>query len=220
MKRTLTGFIHTTVDVIKPTVFYMTFDEVDYQESKHKNTDGIYIDFSRNDCSNVIRYDLQPGTYDLLSFEPYSMRYLNIVVDRGDISICDLKLIKYENSDMYTLDVNTSDDDINLIVKAAQHTLAQNAVDVLTDCPSRERAGWLCDAWFSARAERLMSGDNKIEYNFLYNYATSPQSEFLPKGMIPMNYPADHTDGIYIPNWALWYGIELYDYHKRTNDTQ
>ena len=108
--------------------------------------------------------------------------------------------------------------EIDEIVKAAQFTLAQNAVDVLTDCPSRERAGWLCDSWFSARAEQLMSGHNQIEKNFLFNYAVSPQSEYLPKGMIPMNYPADHTDGIFIPNWSLWYGIELYDYYLRTSD--
>jgi alpha-L-rhamnosidase len=218
--RTLTGFTQIKVQVLKKTILHLIFDEVDYQESSNKNTNGIHIDFSRNDCSNVIRYDLEPGNYKLLSFEPYSLRFLNVMVETGELMINDIHVIKYENHEMYNLKLKSKDEDINIIVEAAQHTLAQNAVDVLTDCPSRERAGWLCDAWFSGRAERLMSGHNLIERNFLYNYATSPQSSFLPEGMIPMNYPADHPDGIYIPNWALWYGIELYDYYKRTNDEE
>ncbi len=217
-KRTLTGFLNLKVTVIEPVVFYVMFDETDFHESQQKNTDGIFVSFSRNDCSNILRYALMPGTYNLIAFEPYSMRYINIMVRSGSMRINEVNFIKYENHEMYRLQVKTNDDDINLIIKAAQNTLAQNAVDVLTDCPSRERAGWLCDSWFSARSEQLMSGDNKIEHNFLLNYALSPQSEYLPKGMIPMNYPADHTDGIFIPNWSLWYGIELYDYYLRTSD--
>src|SRR5690606_36811597 len=121
---------------------------------------------------------------------------------------------------IYKMKFQSQDEDLNKIVEAAQHTLAQNSVDILMDCPSRERAGWLCDTWFSSRAEQLMTGQNKIEYNFLNNYVLAKQSPYLPEGMIPMNYPADHTDGIFIPNWSLWYGLELYDYYQRTGDQQ
>ncbi len=216
--RTLTGFIKLSLTVLEHTIFYVTFDEVDYKESSRKHTDGIHIDFSRNSCSNILRYELAAGQYEIISFEPYSLRYLNMIVFDGKLDVSSVQFVRYENQEIYKLSVQTADEDINNIVKASQHTLAQNAVDVLTDCPSRERAGWLCDAWFSARAEQLMTGHNTIEQNFLWNYAVSPQSEYLPKGMIPMNYPADHTDGIFIPNWSLWYGIELYDYFLRTSD--
>jgi len=40
----------------------------------------------------------------------------------------------------------------------------------------------------------------------------------LPKGMIPMCYPADHNKGTYIPNWSMWYILELRNYWKRTGD--
>ncbi|MFA6801490.1 MAG: hypothetical protein WCR19_05235, partial [Acholeplasmataceae bacterium] len=218
--RTLTGFIRLDIEVFEPTIFYVIFDEVDFKESKDKNTNGIFIDFKRNDCSNIIRYELEPGIYHLQSFEPYSVRYINLAVSSGHMEVHTLNVVTFENNQIYKLNVETDDNDIDLIIKASQNTLAQNAVDVLTDCPSRERAGWLCDSWFSARAEQLMTGDNQIERNFLMNYAKSPQSPYLPKGMIPMNYPADHTDGIYIPNWSLWYGVELYDYFLRTSDTK
>lgn len=217
-QRTLTGFTQCDIEVLESAVLHLVFDEVDYQEKEVKNTDGIHIDFSRNDSTNVIRYDLQVGKYRLLSFEPYSLRYLNVLVEKGIVKINTIGFVKFENHHMYRLHVETEDEEINQIVKAAQHTLAQNAVDILMDCPSRERAGWLCDAYFSAKAERLMSGDSTIERNFLLNYANAPQSPHLPEGMIPMNYPSDPTDGIYIANWSLWYGIELYEYYQRTND--
>jgi len=33
-----------------------------------------------------------------------------------------------------------------------------------------------------------------------------------------MCYPADHNDGVYIPNWALWFVIELEEYLARSGD--
>ena len=38
--------------------------------------------------------------------------------------------------------------------------------------------------------------------------------------MLPMCYPSDHYDAIYIPNWAMWYAIELCEYFTRTNDRE
>lgn len=217
-KRTLTGFLELKVSVLQKTNLYVIFDEVDFKEAHHKKTDGINVVFSRNDTSNIIKYSFVPGSYHVITFEPYSMRYIKLIVQSGSLIIDDINFIKFENHEMYKLKFTSSDKDIDLIIKAAQNTLAQNAVDILMDCPSRERAGWLCDSWFSSRAELIMSGSNKIEKNFLDNYALSPQLKELPKGMIPMNYPGDHLDGVFIPNWSMWYVIELYDYLLRTGD--
>ena len=30
--------------------------------------------------------------------------------------------------------------------------------------------------------------------------------------MLPMCYPADHYDGNFIPNWAMWFVLELEEY--------
>ena len=38
--------------------------------------------------------------------------------------------------------------------------------------------------------------------------------------MVPMCYPADHPTAWFIPNWAMWYIIELKDYLSRTSDTE
>lgn len=36
--------------------------------------------------------------------------------------------------------------------------------------------------------------------------------------MLPMCYPADHYDGNFIPNWAMWFVLELEEYIKRSGD--
>jgi alpha-L-rhamnosidase len=42
--------------------------------------------------------------------------------------------------------------------------------------------------------------------------------EHLPDGMLPMCYPADHYNGNFIPNWAMWFVVELEEYAARSND--
>ena len=33
-----------------------------------------------------------------------------------------------------------------------------------------------------------------------------------------MCYPADHYDGVFIPNWALWFVVQLEEYLERSGD--
>ena len=113
---------------------------------------------------------------------------------------------------------NCSNNKLNEIYKAARQSLRQNAVDVLTDCPSRERAGWLCDSYFSAIMEKDFTGHSAVARNFYENYALPDSFAFLPEGMIPMCYPADHNDGVFIPNWAMWFVIQVNDYAQRGGD--
>lgn len=35
-----------------------------------------------------------------------------------------------------------------------------------------------------------------------------------------MCYPSDHVNGNFIPNWAMWLVLQLYEYKQRTNDVQ
>ena len=105
------------------------------------------------------------------------------------------------------------------VFDAARETFAQNAVDVFTDCPSRERAGWLCDSFFIARVSRLLTGSLALEDLFLDNYARA-ESFDIADGMLPMCYPGDHVNGNYIPNWAMWLVLELDEYARRGGDAR
>ena len=213
--RTLTGFFSLKVNAKEDTVLYIIFDEVFIDRGTHKEVFPF-----RNGCCNVIKYTMSAGKYDLISFEANVARYATVVITKGTIECSEFGMILYENPDAADFRYDYGSDELNKIVTAAVNTFAQNAVDVLTDCPSRERAGWLCDSYFLSRAEALFTGKNLVEKSFLENYALSPQSPFLPEGMLPMCYPADHNDHVYIPNWTMWYILELRDYWKRTGDTQ
>ena len=35
-----------------------------------------------------------------------------------------------------------------------------------------------------------------------------------------MCYPADHNNGNYIPNWGMWFVLELEKYVKNTGDVE
>ena len=75
----------------------------------------------------------------------------------------------------------------------------------------------MCDSYFTSKAEQYITGENKVERAFLENYVLCKKDD-IPAGMIPMCYPADFFDGNFIPNWTLWYVLELADYYLRTGD--
>lgn len=209
----LTGFLNVKVRVRKPGALWLMYDELDFQEEQNKCGDGINVCFSRNTCANVVKWRFSAaGEYTLDTFEPYTAGFIKAVFDDG-IDIENVSFIRYENPDCGRFEANISDDRAQKIAEAAVSTFRQNAVDILTDCPSRERAGWLSDSYFSSETERILTGKNQREKAFLENYAAHKPLAGTPK-IVPMCYPADDYEGLYIPNWALWYVLELNKYRK------
>ena len=211
LKSSLTGFIRFEIECLHASDVYFVFDEVSTCDDPSAPKK---IEFFRNTTQNIVSYSFKKGTYHHMSFEPYSMKFLRVIVLRGAIKIRNLRLIKYENPLTNAIRYRFKNPKINKIVKAGLSTFAQNAVDILTDCPSRERAGWLCDSYFSGQSEFLITGDNKIETNFLENYGLFQSYPSLPDGMIPMCYPGEYPDGIFIPNWSMFYVLEVFNYFK------
>lgn len=74
------------------------------------------------------------------------------------------------------------------------------------DAQSRERSyGYLtnvlCDNW---------SYQDACVENFLL-----AECDELPEGMLPQCYPADHPRGDYIPQWGMWFFVQLEQYKER-----
>ena len=211
------GFIKINARVKEDARLCLLFDEMVANGSSNSAKD---IRFNRFDCLKVIEYNLKAGEYQHISIEPYSAQYVRAVVLDGQVELSNVEIVGFENADTQRFVFSSSDERLNAIVDAGRATLKHNVLDVLMDCPSRERAGWLCDAFFTGQAEKLLTGENKTESAFLENYVYAPDalSLNLPKGMIPCCYPADFEDGLYITNWALYYLLELESYVKRNND--
>jgi alpha-L-rhamnosidase len=205
----LTGFLGARVTCRSRARLFFTFDEI---------LTGGDVDFKRLGCVNVILFELQPGTYDLESFEPYTLRYLKLIALEGDCEISRLQLREYVSPIPAEARFVAGDPRLNKLFAAGRETFRQNAVDVFMDCPSRERAGWLCDSFFTARVAQDLTGSTLIEKNLFENYLLPAKFDFLPEGMLPMCYPADHNDGVFIPNWAMWFVVELEEYLARSGD--
>ena len=204
--RNVSGFVNLKLCVIEDAEIYLTFDEMLINNN---------VDFKRMSCGNVIKWELKSGEYSLESIEPYTMRYCQITVKTGKVKIQGVGLTLVENSQAYKLKYEISDADLQNIMVSAQNTVAQNAFDVLMDCPSRERAGWINDIYFSRKCDELFMGKNCVLKNTLENYAYYDNSDTLPEKMVPMCYPAEHINGEYIPNCAIWYVIIIAKYFKK-----
>ncbi len=206
-----TGFLGATVTCRKPARLLLAFDEI--------LSDGD-VNFRRIGCVNAVTYELKEGTYALESFEPYTLRYLKPIVLNGECDVEGVYLREYVNPDVWQAHFASSDPRLNRLFVAGRETFAQNALDVFMDCPSRERAGWLCDSFFTARAAYALSGNAALERNFFENYLLPERFKHLPDGMLPMCYPSDHYDGNFIPNWALWFVVQLEEYLARSGDVE
>lgn len=206
LDRVYCGKFKLNIKATKASQIYLIYD--DYL------IDGK-IKFNREQIIHGLKWMLAPGEYELYSGEVYMAKYFCVVVD-GEADIESLSVICIENAETEDYALACSDEALQKIADAGLHSFQQNAYDLLTDCPSRERAGWLCDSFFTARAERFFTGDNKVEKNFLENYALYQNEHFNEDGILPMCYPSEPSNpASYIPNWILWYVIELEDRDTR-----
>lgn len=203
--RIVTGIVEVEIIAGNAGEVFFAFDEI-LSDEKLKTIKPF-----RGDTANVFKWTVKKaGVYHLSAFEPYAFRYANVITSAGVKA--NVKVRAYENPEAGKMLFECDDKKIEQIMEAARHTFAHNAVDLLTDCPSRERAGWLSDSFFSSVAERVFTGDNKVERAFLQNYILADKSGH-PKGMIPRCYPADYYEvNGFIPNWSLWYILEIYKY--------
>lgn len=182
-------------------------------------TDGE-VDCFRFKIVGAITFKLAVGKYSFVAAEPYVMKYARFIARGANITVSSPRLIEiaFPKSEI-TVDFASGDADMKKVYDAALESFRANATDIYMDCPSRERAGWLCDSYFTSRVEYALTGKSTVERAFLANFLYH-ELESLPTGMLPMCYPGDHPSRRFIPNWAMWYLLELYEYRERSGDVE
>lgn len=204
------GLFNLDIECTEESKVYLLFDEV--------LTEDKTLDFTRLDCANVSRLDLCKGKHKVNFFGVYTAQYIQIAVLTGECSVNQVGVTEYKHPEIKI--PMLSNIKLQKVAVAAAETFRQNSVDILTDCPSRERAGWLCDSFFSGRAEYYATGENLVEKSFLENFLHEESYEYIPDGMLPMCYPADFYNGGFIPQWSLWGILELGEYYERSGDKE
>lgn len=216
--RNYTGLLDFTVDTPGGCELYLLYDEFFGEDGE--------VDPFRMSSSNIFYYRLAAGSYHIRTTEPYCMRALRIVVRCGSCTVRSLKMFKIAYpSSHFRAQLGTGDEELQKIYEAAVESFSANATDIFMDCPSRERAGWLCDSFFTSRVEKLLTGHSPVEEAHLANFILSDAfsaDDRVPKGMLPMCYPGDAwaPTNNYIPNWAMWYVLELEEYLARSGDRE
>lgn len=208
----LCGFIGAKIRASTATRLFLVFDEI--------LTNGE-VNLRRNlECVRTVLYELQPGAYEVESFEPYSLRYLKFLVLEGACEVQDCYLRELANPEAGRGQFCTSDPRLNRIFEAARETFRQCAVDLFMDNPSRERAGWLCDSYFTARAAPVLCGNTTVEKMFLENFQRPDKFPNYPEGLLPCLYPGEryNVGTPFIVNYPMWLVLQLEEYLARSGD--
>lgn len=210
--RNVTGIYELTLACNQDAEVFLVFDEI---------LIGGEVKAFRPNFSNVMTFLCKAGESHLICMMPHGMRYARILAKGTGVTVRDLKLhhIAYGNEHI-KLRYTGTDETLLKIYDAAIESFRANSTDIYMDCPTRERAGWLCDSFFTSRVEKVLTGASHLERAFLENFLLPDHFEHLPVGMLPMCYPSDHNDGTFIPNWAMWYALELCEYYERTGDRE
>ena len=102
---------------------------------------------------------------------------------------------------------------LEAIYRAAIRNYAHNEVDLYMDCPSRERAGWIGDTYFTAKGEYALTGESKTEDAFLENYRLYVNEGEFVEGAIPECYPSDAPPGgTFIPQFTMLFILQVEEY--------
>ena len=217
LERIYAGLINVRFKAIEDSEIYLIFDELDWTEERLNQT-AKNVSFYRMTACNVIKIFAKKGAYNFISFSAYDMRYIKIVLFSGKIEVEKVGVIKQENDKAQRLTYEISDQRLKKILSASQNNFAQNVLDIFMDCPSRERAGWINDSYFTSLAESLYAGCRLTERNFIENIVAEREFSFHPKGMLPMCYPADHSNGLFSPTCALWFALQTIRYLAQEKD--
>ena len=128
------------------------------------------VDATRLDSCGAVSYELQEGEYELLTMEPYALRYLTVIAQgEGEVRLLQTGLRRV-GFPVIDKTLNSTDPVEQEIFTAAIETFRQNTADIYMDCPSRERAGWLCDSYFTAQSEQYFTGNGAVETAFIDNF--------------------------------------------------
>ena len=204
LRMIVTGFLRFDAHVKEDCDVILAFSELCEKD---------VFSFRNVNLQGVVEYKLSAGRATEESFEPYTFRHVAVFVKKGTLTLNSVGYRTFERNTERAKPGCFKKAEHNEIYRAALRTFAHNAVDIFTDCPSRERAGWLCDSFFTARAEYFFFGETPVEDAFLENYVLYESDGTFPRGVLPMCYPGEaHQNKKFIPQWDMWYVLEVCEY--------
>ena len=118
-------------------------------------------------------------------FSNHSFRYLDIYNYPGELKADNIQGLLVHSPVLSDSNFMCSDDDINGIFKISHWSQRDNLLSIPTDCPSRERLGWMADAWCVCEAE-ILNFDLQI---FMEDWCKVIRENQFENGYVPYICP-------------------------------
>ncbi|MFC1781632.1 family 78 glycoside hydrolase catalytic domain [Planctomycetota bacterium] len=192
---------------------------VDMRGGYTLNDDGT-VSTSTNQSTNMsYNFILDGGT---AVFEPIvylGMRYFQVDNSPNVLDTSNVKFIRrHYELDSSRSSFTSSDAMLNQVWDLMKHSLTVGAQEEFVDTPTREKGGFLGDAWSQGVAAMTTMGDRAMNLRILLEFLDS-QDQYWPDGRLNAVYP--NVDGARdIPDYTQSYLVWVWDYYMQSGNTE
>lgn len=156
-----------------------------------------------------------PGTSYTVQFTYMGFRYVQVTGFPGVPTREDFTAHFVHSPNRRTGQFSSDSDELNSIAEITRYAAMSNQMDIPTDCPQRERRGWMGDAQLSCEVVLTTQEAGAFYSKFVRDIADS-QAFLSPSGAVPDCVPWYHHGGLpadpawgvaaaLIPRWAASY---------------
>ena len=158
------------------------------------------------------------GDSDQEIFEPkfsnHSFRYVDVYNYTGEFDEQCIRAVVVHSPIINESGFSCSDEEINSLYSISRWSERDNLVAIPTDCPGRERLGWMADAWLCCEAELL----NFDVIKLMESWCRTIRDEQLSNGYVPYICPPPSPfDNVDIPWSAACVFIPWFVYERHAN---
>jgi len=160
-----------------------------------------------------IRKSGEKETY-MPAFATHAFRYAEITGMSGRPEAGDMRALSIAADLPNRSSFRSSSDALDRLDRLCADTMRANMVSVPTDCPGRERNGWLADAWTVCDAEFLNFDAVHLYRKWFADIGDMQEPDGCLPYVCPFAYPPEGKDII----WAACFTLMVWDAYRNSGD--
>jgi len=182
------------------------------------NADGT-VSTSTTQNTNMSYYFILDGGTAVFEPKVYlGMRYFQVDNSPNVLTAANVEFIcRHYELDSSRSSFSSSDTMLNQVWDLMKHSLIVGAQEEFVDTPTREKGGFLGDAWSQGVAAMTTMGERAMNLRILLEFLDS-QDQYWPDGRLNAVYP--NSDGKRdIPDYTQSYLVWVWDYFLQSGNT-
>ncbi len=181
------------------------------------NDDGTVSTETTQNTNMDYYFILDGGTAVFSPMVYLGMRYFQVDNSPNVLTTENVKFIRrHYELDCSRSSFSSSDAMLNQVWDLMKHSLTVGAQEEFVDTPTREKGGFLGDAWSQGVAAMTATGDRVMNLRALLEFLDS-QDQYWPDGRLNAVYP-NSDGGRDIPDYTQSYLVWAWDYYKQTGN--